>query len=46
MKVKLSEKSAQQLSNIMYLTGKQNANYIIAQMITVFELELSKPQIK
>lgn len=46
MNVKLSDKASEQLINIMYLLGKQNANYVIAQMINVFELDLSKPKPK
>lgn len=46
MNVKLSDKASEQLINIMYLVGKQNANYVVAQMINVFELDLSKPKPK
>ena len=46
MNVKLSDKASEQLINIMYLLGKQNANYVIAQMINIFELDLSKPKPK
>lgn len=43
MNIKLSNKTSEQLSNIMYLLGKQNANYVVSQMINVFELDLAKP---
>ena len=46
MNVKLSDKASAQLSNIMSLVGKQNENYVVAQMINVFELDLSKPKPK
>lgn len=46
MNVKLSDKASEQLINIMYLLGKQNVNYVVAQMINVFELDLSKPKPK
>ncbi len=46
MNIKLSDKASAQLSNIMYLLGKQNANYVVSQMINVFELDLSKPKPK
>ena len=46
MNVKLSDKASEQLINIMYFLGKQNANYVVAQMINVFELDLSKPKPK
>ena len=39
MTIKLSDKASAQLS-------KQNANYVVAQMINVFELDLSKPKPK
>ena len=41
MAIKMSDKSTQQLSNILYLLGKNNANHVIAQMINVFELDLA-----
>ena len=46
MTIKLSDKSAQQLSNILYLLGKTNANHAAAQMITIFELDLAKSKPK
>lgn len=46
MTIKLSEKASTQLSNIMYLLGKQNANYVVAQMINVFEKDLATPKPK
>lgn len=46
MNVKLSDKASAQLSNIMYLLGKQNANYVLAQVISVFELDLANPKPK
>ena len=46
MTIKLSDKSAQQISNILYLLGKKNANHAVAQMITIFELDLAKSKTK
>jgi len=46
MNVKLSDKASEQLINIMYLLGKQNANYVVAQMINVFEKDLATPKPK
>lgn len=46
MVIKLSDKSTQQLSNILYLLGKNNANHVIAQMINVFELDLANKSSK
>ncbi|MBW3503827.1 hypothetical protein [Pseudomonas sp. NKUCC02_KPG] len=46
MNIKLSDKASEQLSNIMYLLGKQNANYVVSQMINIFELDLSKSKPK
>ncbi len=46
MTIKLSDKSAQQLSNILYLLGNTNASHAVAQMITIFELDLAKSKTK
>ena len=46
MNLKLSDKASAQLSNIMYLLGKHNANFVVAQMINVFEKDLATPKPK
>ena len=42
MRVKLPEKSAQQLQNIMLLLDSSNPVYTLQKMITAFELSLPK----
>lgn len=42
MRVKLSEKSAQQLQNIMLLLDSSNPVYTLQKMITAFERSLTK----
>lgn len=42
MRVKLSEKSAQQLKHIMLLLDTNNLVYTLQKMITAFELSLTK----
>lgn len=42
MRVKLSEKSAQQLQNIMLLLDSSNPIYTLQKMIKAFELSLTK----
>lgn len=45
MTIKLSDKASAQL-NFMYLLGKHNANFVVAQMINVFEKDLATPKPK
>lgn len=42
MRVKLSEKSAQQLQHIMLLLDPNNPVYTLQKMTTTFELTLTK----
>ncbi len=42
MRVKLSEKSAQQLQNIMLLLDSSNPVYTLQKMIIAFERSLTK----
>lgn len=42
MRVKLSEKSAQQLQHIMLLLDSNDPVYVLQKMITTFELSLTK----